>query len=206
MSTACTPVPSPSRPAAMRTSHAGTMAPGSFPPRSPPASRGAHTTRASPLHPQGRQGCPFPLDHGKHRGPHLREYQPVNLIPLDVTSRGLSLPPLVYALTGLHYCVIGSPTHPQTSPKARRVTTPSAPCDTGALRFGPGAQAGQTVPCRPRPTQRDARRDQEKTTSNLGSISGRHSESVGRAFFADRRLLVRPCHKVFVGSTTTPTQ
>lgn len=92
-------------------------------PFTPRAFLGAHATRASDILPPGqagRQGWPSPpLDHGKHRGPHIREGQPVNLISLDVTSRALPLP-LVFALTGpigsllLRSRTTASPHHPTT--------------------------------------------------------------------------------------------
>lgn len=61
------------------------------------------------------------------------------------------------------------------------------------LTFDLASQAGRhTVPRHPGPTQRDARRDQEKTISDLGSMSGRHSKRVGRALCG---------REVVVGST-----
>lgn len=93
-------------------------------------------------------------------GPHIREDQPVNLISWDVTSRGPSLH-LVFALTGLmgyllHPCSSReNPPHPQTSSRAQPVTT--SRCDTVALHFYLESQADHTVPCHPRPTQRQAR-------------------------------------------------
>lgn len=95
---------------AMRTS-CRNSAPGSFPPRCPRPS----LAPTPPVHLSFLQdslggwadrAVPSPRSW-ETSGPHIREGQPVNLISLDVTSRGPSLC-LVFALTGL----IGYLVHP----------------------------------------------------------------------------------------------
>lgn len=111
--------------------------PSSFPLRFPLAFLGAHTTRAA-VHPPSIpraswQGCPFPPIMGNIE---VRMFGRTNrsISSLNVTSRGPSFP-LVFSFFSFSFAdgsdrlsaapLDKPPTHPQTSSRARPVTTPT---------------------------------------------------------------------------------